>query len=76
MPQGLVGAPFIFAELIVFLFEDLGTFVVAYFDDICILSTNAAEHIQHVKIVLERLAKYGMHINKKKSQWLKLKWIS
>ena len=71
MPQGLVGAPFTFAELIVFLFEDLGTFVVAYFDDICILSTNAAEHMQHVKIVLERLAKYGMHINKKESQWFK-----
>ena len=53
-----------------FLFEDLGTFVVAYFDDICIFSTNAAEHMQHVKIVLERLAKYGMHINKK-SQWFK-----
>ena len=53
-----------------FLFEDLGMFVVAYFDDICIFSTNAAEHMQHVKIVSERLAKYGMHINKK-SQWFK-----
>jgi len=36
MPQGLLGAPFTFAENISHIFSDMTSFVSAYFDDIAI----------------------------------------
>ena len=44
MPQGLLGAPFTFAENISHIFSDMTSFVSAYFDDIAIFSATEEEH--------------------------------
>lgn len=44
-------------------------FVVVFIDDVCIASSNAKEHEQHVRIVFERLQKYGLVINVAKSRF-------
>lgn len=44
-------------------------FVIVFIDDVCIASSSAEEHEQHVKIVLERLQKHGMVINVAKSRF-------
>ena len=63
LPQGLIGAPFTFAEVIVFVFQDLDAFVIAYFDDILIFSKDEESHVKHVEIVLDRLIKHNLRIN-------------
>ena len=45
LAQGLIGAPFTFAEVIVFVFKDLDAFVIAYFDDILIFSKDEENHV-------------------------------
>jgi hypothetical protein len=61
MPFGLSNAPPYFQKVMNDLFADL-PFVVVYLDDITILSNNAIDHQQHLKIVFKRLQKY--HIKK------------
>ena len=71
LTQGLIGAPFTFAEVIVFVFQDLNAFVITYFDDILIFSKDEESHVKHVEIVLDRLIKHNLAINEEKSQWTK-----
>ena len=53
MPEGLLGAPFTFAENISHIFSDMTLFVSAYFDDIAIFSTTEEKHYMHVQKVLD-----------------------
>ena len=71
MPQGLLGAPFTFAENIAKVFGDMTTFTSAYFDDIAIFSATKEEHLLHVEQVLNRLIKCNLRINMDKCQWFK-----
>jgi hypothetical protein len=39
---------------------------VVYLDDILIYSKTTEEHIQHLRLVIERLRKYALYANRKK----------
>ena len=64
---GLIGAPYTFCGAMFEIFSDM-PYVVVYFDDILIFSNTVEEHLSHLKEVFDRLIKYGLHINKDKSQ--------
>lgn len=40
--------------------------MVVYLDDILVFSTNERGHLVHLRVVFERLAKYGVTLNDKK----------
>ena len=62
MPFGLTNAPASFQAYINdILREFLDQFCVAYLDDILIYSDTYEEHVQHVRVVLEKLQKVGLH---------------
>lgn len=44
-------------------------YVIVFIDDVCIASSSAEEHEQHVRVVFERLQKYGLVINVAKSRF-------
>ena len=61
MPFGLANAPATFQSYINYVLRDfLDVFCIAYLDDILIFSDTRAEHTQHVRRVLSRLAKYRL----------------
>ena len=69
MPFGPTNAPFHFQRVMEKIFggrdaqgNRLFPFVTVYLDDICIASSTAAEHKQHLKTVLEMLAKHGIKL--------------
>lgn len=68
MPMGVMNAPMVFSRIINQILGDL-EFVVVYIDDICIFSNTIDEHIAHIKIVMEKLAKYNIKINPDKCRW-------
>jgi cleavage and polyadenylation specificity factor subunit 1 len=46
-------------------------FVAVYVDDIVIFSHSMEEHLEHVKLVIDRLTKAKLIINQKKSHFLR-----
>lgn len=68
MPFGLCNASQTFQRFMNKLFADLD-FVIVFIDDICIASANEAEHIQHVRMVLDRLKSNGLTINSDKCKF-------
>jgi hypothetical protein len=67
MPFGLTNAPATFQAYInKALAGYLDEFCVVYLDDILIYSKNNEEHTRHLRLVLERLRKYGLYANRKK----------
>ena len=64
---GLRNAPFKFCELIDDVTHGLKGFVFTYLDDFLIFSESADQHLEHVRIVLSRLDKFGLFINVDKS---------
>ena len=62
MPFGLTNAPAIFQHLMNDVFREfLDDFVVCYLDDILIFSKNEEDHINHVRLVLEKLRTAGLY---------------
>jgi len=62
MPFGLTNAPAIFQHLMNDVFREfLDDFVVCYLDDILVFSKNEEEHINHVRLVLEKLRTTGLY---------------
>ena len=51
VPMGLSGMPGVWSRLLRTLFDQLGTFVVVYIDDICIFSRTMEDHVGHVRAV-------------------------
>ena len=47
---------------------DYKVFVLHYYDDIIIFSRNREEHLEHLKLVFQVLAEYGLHVNIGKCQ--------
>ena len=58
MPFGLTNAPSVFMQAMNDVLEGL-SFVSVYLDDILIFSKTPEEHIEHVKIVLQRIKDHG-----------------
>ena len=65
MPAGLCNASSTFQRLMDEIFGDL-PFVFCFIDDLLVASTSAEEHQKHLKIVLERLEKFGLVLNLEK----------
>jgi hypothetical protein len=62
MPFGLTNAPAVFQHLMNDVFREfLDDFVVCYLDDILVFSKNEEEHINHVRLVLEKLRTAGLY---------------
>lgn len=72
MPFGLTNAPATFQRMInEQLHEYLDIFVVAYLDDILIFSKTEAEHIEHVKRVLDKLKRANLLVKPEKCEFHK-----
>ena len=74
MPFGLMNAPRDFSRIISIICGDLD-FVIAYFDDFCILSKTYDEHLNHLLSVFQRFKKYDIKINPSKCKWFQKKIV-
>ena len=70
MSQGLLGAPFTFSEGIDYVIADLEEFCDGFFDDLIVFSTSVEEHLKHLEKLFDRLAKFRLHINYTKCQFV------
>ena len=71
MPMGLCNAPATFMRLMNEVFDDmLDKYVVVYLDDILIYSTTQAEHMQHIRTVLERLRQHKLYAKQSKCEFM------
>ena len=66
MPFGLMNAPSTFQRLVSRVLVGCETFTSAYIDDILVFSRDEAEHEQHLKQVLQCLARYNLRVKLKK----------
>jgi RNase H-like domain found in reverse transcriptase/Reverse transcriptase (RNA-dependent DNA polymerase)/Integrase zinc binding domain/Integrase core domain/Chromo (CHRromatin Organisation MOdifier) domain len=68
MPLGLTNAPATFQHFMNDIFRDMtDVFVIVYLDDILVFSDNEEDHRKHVRLVLERLRKYNLHVKPEKT---------
>lgn len=81
MPMGLCGAPSTFQYLMDSAFRQpavlpdgttiaFDSFIAIYLDDICIFSATEQEHLQHLRLVLQRLRKHSLYVKPSKCEWL------
>ena len=69
---GLCNAPAVFQKLLNSVYADeLGRFVVVYLDDILVYSKSEAEHVEHLRIVLQRLRDHRLFAKLSKCQFCK-----
>ncbi len=70
MPFGLSNSPSVFQSFMNEVFNDmLNRFVLIYIDDILIYSTSLESHIQHIKLVLQRLSEHHLYVKAEKCEF-------
>lgn len=70
MPFGLKGAPLTFQRLMDEVQRGLGEqFSQIYMDDLIVFSRSEAEHVEHLKRVLNRIREFGLKLSKEKSKF-------
>jgi hypothetical protein len=72
MPVGLANAPFVFVDLMTWVFHEyLDSFVVVFINDILVYSANHVEHEEHLKTMMEVLREKKLFSKLKKCEfWL------
>jgi hypothetical protein len=71
---GLTNAPSAFQRLMHTVFSDMiGKFLLCYLDDLLVVSNSPQEHLEHLKLVLERLRAAGLYAKLSKCEWAKLR---
>ena len=71
MPFGMKNAPAVFQNLMTMVLSDLSwKCATAYMDDIIVFSRSPQAHIQHLKLVFDRLIAANLSIGIKKCQWM------
>ena len=71
MPFGLMNAPSVFQRLMQQILSSINpddgpNFVTAYIDDLLIFSSTLVEHLNHLRLVLEKLREFGLKLNPSK----------
>ncbi|XP_060071985.1 uncharacterized protein LOC132551825 [Ylistrum balloti] len=66
MPFGLSNAPAVFSELMSIVLRGLDHMAIAYLDDILIFSPTIEEHLEHIRIVFNRLRQHDLRLKLKK----------
>jgi hypothetical protein len=66
-PFGLCNAPATFQRMMNDILRDfLHKFVTVYLDDVCIYSRSLEEHLEHLRLVLQRFKEEGLNLRLKK----------
>ena len=68
---GLAQVPAYFHALINKVLKGLHKFAVTYLDDIIIFSKNEEEHLEHLRIILQRLKEAGLKLKRSKCDFMK-----
>ena len=71
MPFGLSNAPAVFQELMAVVLRGIGTFAIAYLDDILVFSPTLEKHLRHLDVVFGRLREHDLKLKLKKCGFLK-----
>ncbi|KAI2650029.1 Transposon Tf2-6 polyprotein [Labeo rohita] len=70
MPFGLANSPSYFQAFVNEVFRDmLNRWVIVYIDDILVFSNTYADHVQHVRAVLQRLIQHKLYAKEEKCQF-------
>ena len=71
VPFGLAQAPAYFQALINKVLKGLHQFAIAYLDDIIIFSKDEEEHLEHLRIIFQRLKAAGLKLKRSKCDFMK-----
>ena len=71
VPFGLAQAPAYFQALISKVLKGLHKFAVVYLDDIIIFSKDEEEHLEHLRIIFQRLKEAGLKLKRSKCDFVK-----
>ena len=71
VPFGLAQAPAYFQALISKVLQGLHKFAMAYLDDIIIFSKSEEEHLEHLRIIFQRLKAAGLKLKSSKCDFMK-----
>jgi hypothetical protein len=72
LPQGLCNSPSTFQSVMTRIFAPyLNKFVMVFLDDILIMSETPEQHLEHIRLVLQRLREHRFFARRDKCEWCK-----
>lgn len=75
MPFGLTNAPSTFQYLMNEVFRPhLRKFILVFFDDILVYSSDMSAHVEHLKVAFQLLQDHQLRVNKKNALLANLNW--